>query len=134
VLSWVNWFCAFMLAQWFALDAAALLSWDGTAEPLRYATGFVMVFIAVLLLGSALIWVFKKLVSAAGLGVLDRLLGGFFGAARGVLLLLALCFVVGLTPVAQAPAWAQATGPQWARMVMNVLKPLLPQEFEKYVT
>ena len=46
VLSVASWLAAFVLAQWFAPDVAAKLPMAGAAEPVRYAAGFVLVFVA----------------------------------------------------------------------------------------
>src|SRR5688572_8775274 len=75
VLSVVSWLAAFVIAQWLAPEAAAWLPLSGYAEPVRYAAGFVVVFIAVVFAGALLAWVTKKLVEAVGLRPVDRTLG-----------------------------------------------------------
>ena len=42
-------------------------------------------------------WLIKKLVETVGLRPVDRTLGGFFGLARGVVLLLAIVAAIALT-------------------------------------
>ncbi len=62
VLSLVGWVAAFYVSQMYAPMAAAWLPMDGSSQMLRYAAGFVVVFVAVLV-GTALVsWVIKKLV------------------------------------------------------------------------
>ena len=46
VLSVLGWIAAFLLAQLFAPEAADLLPMAKTDQTLRYAAGFVLVFIA----------------------------------------------------------------------------------------
>ena len=89
VLSVLSWVAAFVLAQWlapdvahYAADAAAPASWCATRA------GFVLVFIATVLLGGLLAALLKKLMAAVGLRPVDRMLGAAFGVVRGVLLLL----------------------------------------------
>ena len=48
VLSLLAWVAAFFVAQWFAADVAAWLPLGDSAEPVRYAAGFVGVFVATL--------------------------------------------------------------------------------------
>ena len=48
VLSVLSWGAAFVLAQWFAPDVGAQLPMTGATEIIRYAAGFVLVFIATL--------------------------------------------------------------------------------------
>jgi membrane protein required for colicin V production len=133
VLSWVGWVVAFYLAQMFAPDAAAWLPMTGSSQMLRYAAGFVSVFAAVLIATAMVSWLIKKLVSAVGLGLLDRLLGSLFGVLRGVVLLLAVTVVVGMTPWRDAPAWQQAQGAQWLQALLHMLKPVLPVDFGKFL-
>ncbi len=100
---------------------------------LRYAAGFVAVFIAVLIATVLVSFVIKKLVSAVGLGPLDRLLGSLFGLLRGLVILLAVTVVVGMTPMRESDAWQHAQGAQWLQQFLHVLKPVLPADFGKYL-
>src|SRR3954471_24750287 len=75
VLSVISWIAAFLLAQWFAPRVAAMLPMAGTAEPVRYASGFLLVFIGVVFAGGLLAWGTQKLVQAVGLRPIDRTLG-----------------------------------------------------------
>lgn len=133
VLSLVGWVAAFYVSQMYAPMAANWLPMEGSSQMLRYAAGFVVVFVAVLVgtvLVSALI---KKLISAVGLGPLDRLLGSLFGLMRGVVILLAVTVFVGMTPMRETEAWKQAQGTQWLQQFLHVLKPVLPADFGKYL-
>lgn len=133
VISLVTWVAAFVLAQWFAPDAAARLPMAGAAEPVRYVAGFVLVFVATLFAGALIGFVVSKLLSAVGLGAINRLLGALFGVLRGVLLILAATVVVGMTPWKSLPTWQESVGARWATAALGVLKPVLPQEFGKYL-
>ncbi len=133
VLSLAGWVAAFYVSQMYAPAAAAWLPMEGSSQMLRYAAGFVVVFVAVLVgtvLVSALI---KKLISAVGLGPLDRLLGSLFGLMRGVVILLAVTVFVGMTPMRDTEAWKQAQGTQWLQQFLHMLKPVLPADFGKYL-
>lgn len=133
VLSVCTWIAAFVVAQWFAPEAARWLPMAGSAEAMRYAAGFVLVFIAAVFAGSLLAFLIKKLVSAVGLRPADRLLGAAFGLVRGAVLLLAVTVVVGMTPLHTAQWWQEAAGPHAATVVLSGLAPVLPQEFGKYL-
>jgi len=133
VLSVCTWIAAFVVAQWFAPDAAQWLPMAGSAEAMRYAAGFVLVFIAAVFAGSLMAFLIKKLVAAVGLRPADRLLGAAFGLVRGTVLLLAVTVVVGMTPLHTAQWWQEAAGPRVATVVLSGLKPVLPQEFGKYL-
>ena len=133
LLSLSGWVAAFYVSQIYAPQAGAWLPMEGSSQMLRYAAGFVVVFIAVLV-GTALVsFVIKKLISAVGLGPLDRLLGSVFGFMRGVVILLAITVLVGMTPMRDAEAWKQAQGRAWLQQFLHVLKPVLPADFGKYL-
>ena len=132
-LSLAGWVAAFYVSQMYAPMAAAWLPMEGSSQMLRYAAGFVVVFVAVLIATVLVSWVVKKLVSAVGLGPLDRLLGSLFGLMRGVVILLAVTVFVGMTPMRETEAWKQAQGAQWLQQFLHVLKPVLPADFGKYL-
>ena len=133
VLSLLGWVAAFYVSQMYAPLAAAWLPMEGSSQMLRYAAGFVVVFVAVLVATVLVSWVIKKLISAVGLGPLDRLLGSLFGLMRGVVILLAVTVLVGMTPMRETEGWKQAQGAQWLQQLLHVLKPVLPADFGKYL-
>lgn len=134
VLSLAGWVAAFILAQWLAADVAAWLPFlKSAAAQVQYAVSFVLVFVAALFAAGLLSWLIKKLVETVGLRPVDRALGGFFGLARGVVVLLALTVVVQLTGLANEVWWQGAQGPVWLDVTLQGLKPLLPQAFVNYL-
>lgn len=133
VLSLAGWVAGFWIAQAWAPEAAAWLPLQGASEMLRYLAGFISVFLVVLIASVLLGWVISKLVSAVGLGVVDRLLGGVFGGLRGVVLLLTLTVVVSLTPMQSAPWWTDSPVAQSLVHGLQRLKPVLPAHFGKYL-
>ncbi len=133
VLSLVTWAAAFILAQWFAPDVAQMLPMSGAGEAVRYAAGFVLVFVAAVFVGGLVAVLVKKLISAAGLAPADRMLGAVFGLVRGVVVLLALTVVVAMTPLKKSVWWTESIGAGVLRAALKGLKPVLPQEFGKYL-
>jgi len=133
VLSLVTWALAFVLAQWLALDAAHYLPMSSASEPLRYGAGFVVVFVAVMLVGSLIVVLIKKLTAAVGLSPVDRVLGGFFGTARGVLLLLLATVVLHMTPMKDSVAWRESAGVTAAMDALKGLKPALPRDLDRFL-
>lgn len=133
VLSWASWFAAFFLAQWFAAAAGAALPLGDVSASVRYALGFVAVFLATLVLGAILAFLLSELLAVVGFKPLDRLLGGVFGCLRGVMVLLAVATVVNMTSVRDAGFWRSSQGARWSESALSFLKPLLPQSFGKYL-
>jgi membrane protein required for colicin V production len=133
VLSLAGWVAAFYVSQMYAPMAAAWLPMEGSSQMLRYAAGFVVVFVTVLVATVLVSFVVKKLISAVGLGPLDRLLGSLFGCMRGVVILLAVTVLVGMTPMRETEGWKQSQGARWLQQLLHVLKPVLPADFGKYL-
>jgi membrane protein required for colicin V production len=106
---------------------------QGAPESVQYAVAFALVFIATVFAAGFLSWLIKKLVETVGLRPVDRTLGGVFGLARGLVLLLALTVVLQLTGMARDSWWATAQGPVWLNTILTGLKPLLPQTFVEYL-
>lgn len=133
VMSVLGWIAAFVAAQWLAPQAAEWLPMGNAAEPVRFAAGFVVVFIATAFLGGLLAWATKKLVEAVGLRPVDRALGAAFGLGRGAVLMLALAVVVHMTPLQRQTWWTESVGADIATVAVKGLKPVVPERFGQYL-
>jgi membrane protein required for colicin V production len=133
VLSLAAWAVAFVVAQWFAPDVAAMLPMAGAGDAVRYAAGFVLTFILAVFAGGLIASLVKRLMSAVGLAPVDRALGAAFGLVRGVIILLAATVVVAMTPLKSSGWWQESVGAGVSSAVLKGLKPVLPQEFGKYL-
>jgi membrane protein required for colicin V production len=133
VLSVMSWLAAFVLAQWLAPQAGDWLPMAASAEPVRYAAGFAVVFILAVFAGGLVAWGMRKLVEAAGLRPVDRALGAAFGLVRGVVLLLAAAVVVNMTPLRSAAWWTESVGAGVSTAALRGLKPVLPERFGQYL-
>jgi membrane protein required for colicin V production len=133
VLSVMSWIAAFIVAQLFAPNVAALLPMGGSAQAVRYAAAFVLVFIAVVFAGALLAWLTKKMVEAVGLRPVDRALGAVFGLLRGAVMLLALAVVINMTPLKRADWWMDSKGAAVSTAALKQLKPVLPERFGQYL-
>ena len=133
VLSVLGWALSFYLAQWFAPDLAGRLPLQGASEPVRYAAAFVLIFVVAVVLAGLLAVLFKKMVEAVGLRPVDRTLGAAFGLVRGVILLLALTVVINMTAFKSSIWWQQSRGAEVLTAALKGLKPVLPEQFAKYL-
>ena len=133
VLSLLTWLAAFWLAQWLGQDVAPKLPLSGASRSVQYAVGFVLVFVVAVFVGGLLAKLAKKLFAAVGLQPADRALGAAFGLLRGVVFLLAVTVVVGLTPLHSHEWWQESQGAGMTVAALKGLKPLLPEEFGKYL-
>lgn len=108
VFSLLVWAAAFLLAYHFSGDLADMMENAVTLPSARTAMGFAGIFIAVLLVGGLLNYLLGRLVETTGLSGTDRLLGGVFGAARGLVLVVAFLLVAGFTPIPDDPWWEES--------------------------
>ena len=133
VLSVLGWAASFYIALVFAPQVASLLPLQSVSEPVRYAAGFVLVFIAAVFAAGLLALMFKKLIEAIGLRPIDRTLGAAFGLVRGGILLLAAAVVMDMTTLKQSAWWQESTGAVALSAALKGLKPVLPEQFAKYL-
>ena len=133
MLSVLAWVVAFVAAQWFATDVAQWLPMSGAANSMRYAAGFLLTFVVTAFTGGLVAVLVKKMISVAGLGPVDRVLGCAFGLVRGLVLLLAAAVVIAMTPLKTSVWWTESAGAGFLGVALKGLKPLVPQEFGKYL-
>jgi len=132
-LSLAGWVVAWFGAQWAAPWLSLHLPVGAPGSALNLGAAFALAFIAALVLWGLLAKLIRMLIHATPLSVPDRLLGAGFGALRGVVLLLAVATVVGLTPASQSKAWRDARGARWLQQTLTALKPLLPDAAARHL-
>ncbi|MEN9904564.1 MAG: hypothetical protein RLZZ555_1129 [Pseudomonadota bacterium] len=132
LFSIAGWVTAFLLAQWLAGWAGARLPLNDFSEPLRYAAGFVLVFVLSAFGAGLLSWLISKLVESVGLNPVDRVLGAGFGLLRGLVMLLALALVVNMTPLKQQEVWQASVLAHSLDQGLHLLKGTVPQSLGRY--
>lgn len=132
-LSLVGWVVAFGVAQWLADDVAALLPLEQSRETMRYAAGFIVVFVVTVFACGFLAWLGKKLVEAIGLRPVDRTLGAVFGLLRGLVFLLALVVVASLTGLDGVDWWKESRSTGLLKGALKEVGPVLPQGLVKHL-
>lgn len=85
-LSLAFWIGAAVLASLFSDEAAVHLVSSIDNPALRRVAAFVLIFVVTVFIGGLLSNLFSKLMSRAGLGGVDRMLGALFGIIRGVVI------------------------------------------------
>ncbi|MDP1651151.1 MAG: CvpA family protein [Rhodocyclaceae bacterium] len=133
ILALVAWLAAFIAARLWAVPAGDLILAE-LSDPLwRQLAGFGAIFVAVLILFAVLRWLVTLLLKASGLRPLDRVLGALFGMARGILVVLVLVLLAGLTPLPQQQWWRQAMFAPPLETGVLAVKPWLPPELAKRI-
>ena len=131
LMSIAGWVLAFLVARWSADVVGNWLPMGESPEPLRYAAGFVLVFIAVAFLCGMLATLARQAAKALGVRPVDRVFGALFGALRGVLVLVVLAALVLMTPMREEDWWRGSLSSAWLEMTLSWLQPLLPASFGK---
>lgn len=131
-LSLAVWVLAFWVAWTFFRELAEQIDWF-TVPSVRLGVSFAILFIATLMLGALVNFLVGQLVDKTGLSGTDRLIGIFFGAARGALLIAVLVLLAGLTPFPNDPWWHESQLIGYFQELALWLKELLPPDIgEKF--
>ena len=133
VLGLAGWLIGFIAAQTFASSVGAQLPVSGASAELRYLMGFVCVLVLCLILVSMIAKLLSTLISAIGLGWANSLMGALFAVGKVGVLCLCLTTIVRLTPLQELDVWKQSFLAEYMVSALNLIKPVLPQEFGKYV-
>jgi membrane protein required for colicin V production len=129
VLSILGWVIAFLAANLLAGPLGPFMPQAIPSPELRVAAAYVAIFVSSLIVTTLLALLISRIVKATGLGGVDRMLGVLFGAARGVLIVMAAVLLAGLTSAPKQSFWRDsASGPYLVRAA-QALMPLLPQTF-----
>jgi len=129
VMSVAGWIMAFLAANLFAGPLAEALPRSISHEEIRLLIAFLAIFVVTLTLTTITALLLAKFLKAVGLGGLDRTLGGLFGLARGLIIVVAFALLAGLTRLPLDPIWKESwSGPVLGRTALQ-LKPWLPPAF-----
>ncbi|MCP5206667.1 MAG: CvpA family protein [Hahellaceae bacterium] len=107
-LSLASWIVAFIVARLFTPNLEQVLVDSISTPSLRYITAFAVLFICVLLVGALISRLVCELVKVTGLSTTDRILGMFFGLARGIILSIVAVALLRLTPLENDAWWHQS--------------------------
>ena len=133
ILALAAWVVAFFVAR---AEAAAVANWlaQQIAEPgMRLAAAYVLIFVGVLLVFTLARMLISLMLKAAGLGLLDRLLGAAFGVLRGIVVVLVAVLVAGMTPLPRADGWRDAVLAPPLETAVLAAKPWLPADAAKRI-
>ncbi len=134
VIALASWALAFLAASVYGGDAAALLAKQIPDDSWRVLAAFAAVFFVVLIVMSVIALLASKLIKSAGLGFEDRLLGGLFGLARGLLVVLVFVLLSGLTALPRQTVWKDAMLAAPLEKLAVMVKQWLPQDWAKYIS
>lgn len=134
ILSLLGWIVAFVVANAYGETLAPLLAGVVPGTTTRLIVAFIALFIGVRILMGLLTMALDAIVKATGLTLVDRGLGGLFGFARGLVIVLAAVLLCGLTAIPQQPLWKNALLSPLAETAAHTVLPFLPGEFARRIT
>lgn len=133
ILSLASWVVAFVVANAYGAQLATMLPAAVPGEVVRTIVGFIALFIGVRIVMGLVSVAISALVSAAGLGLVDRGLGALFGVARGIVFVFAAVIVCGMTSLPQQAFWKEALLSPMAESGVRLVKPMLPVSLAQHV-
>jgi membrane protein required for colicin V production len=133
ILSLIGWIVSFVVANAYGEELAKFLPDAIPGVLARLIVSFLALFIGVRILMMLLSMAIEALIKASGLTLADRGLGGLFGLARGLVLVLAGVLVCGMTTLPQQPFWKEAVFSPLAETAARTVKPYLPGDVAQHV-
>ncbi|HAV36062.1 MAG TPA: colicin V production protein [Massilia sp.] len=133
ILSLLGWVVAFVVANAYGAGLAPLLPALVPGETVRLMVAFVALFLGVRILMGLLSLALGALIEASGLSLADRGLGGLFGLARGVVIVLAAVILCSMTSIPQQDFWKDALLSPLAETGARTVKPFLPAALAQHV-
>ena len=133
ILSLLGWVVAFVVANAYGAQLAPMLPELLPGESARLIMAFVLLFLGVRILMGLLSLAIGALITATGLSLADRGLGGLFGLARGIVIVLAAVILCGMTSIPQQDFWRNALLSPMAETGARTVKPFLPGALAQHV-
>ena len=135
ILSLLSWITSYFVAKSWVNEFTPYMPSVLESDTLRIAAAFVFLFIATLILCGIAAWALNKLIKSFGLDWrTDGVAGAIFGFFRGLMFVLLLVFVAGLTKLPQTAFWRDALLSKPLQNVAMLVKDLLPDDMAKRVS
>jgi membrane protein required for colicin V production len=134
LMALAGWVVAFVAANLFSDTVSLWLPESLGSMSVRVLAAFVLLFVATLVIMSLLARLIRSLVHGAGMSVEDRILGGVFGLARGLLVVMIAVLLAGLTTLPRQPVWNNAMLSAPLEALAVFVKPWLPQYLSQRIT
>jgi membrane protein required for colicin V production len=132
-LSLAGWIVAFWVAMTFGGNLARLLEHQIPVPSLRIMAAFAILFIVTLLLSALVNYLVIQLINKTGLSGTDRMLGVFFGLARGAVIVAVLVLLAGLTALPHDPWWRHSMFLHYFQDMAVWIRGYLPDDIAKNI-
>lgn len=126
--SLATWIAAFAVAWFFFRPLAGQLEHLINVPSIRLGVAYCIILLVVLVLGAIVNRLMKSLVESTGLSGTDRLIGIFFGIARGAVVVAILVLLAGLSPFPDDVWWKESRLIPYFEEMAVWLKGFLPED------
>jgi membrane protein required for colicin V production len=127
-ISLASWVLAGFIALRYFTPLSELLEPYIESPTIRTGSGFAILFVCSLIIGAIINYMASQLVTKTGLSGTDKSLGVVFGAARGVLIVIVLVLLAGLTPMPSESWWKDSTMIEYFASMASWIKDILPDD------
>jgi len=135
ILSLLSWIISYFVAKSWAAEFVSYMPAVLESDTLKSAAAFMAVFMTTLILCGIAAWALNKLVKSFGLDWrTDGVMGAFFGFFRGLMLVLVLVLLAGLTKLPQSSFWQDALLSKLLQNIALEAKVLLPDDMAKHIS
>lgn len=134
VISLLTWVLSVVLAWFYAAPLSRLFRGVVEDEALRQLSAFVLIFVAVFVLGLVSSWLLHKYFPLKrAFRLANTVFGGVVGAARGAVIVIAAFLVAGLTPIPERAWWRDsAFSPFFERAALYVAG-YIPRDIAQHI-
>jgi len=130
--SLIVWVAAFWLSWTFFRDLSDyLIQWISLPSA-RLGVSFALIMISILIIGGIINYLLSQLVEHTGLTGTDRILGIFFGIARGGVIIAIIILLAGLTAMPRDPWWNESMLIVYFQEISVWLKGFLPEDIARH--
>ncbi len=145
-ISLASWVVAIWLAMTFSSQVALFLpasideatfnlgSNELEASKLRVGIAFLLIVIGTLIAGALLNYILSQVTQSHALRGIDRVLGIFFGIARGAAVVVLMILVAALTSFPRSDTWQSSQLLPPFELAARKVIDFMPEEYAKYFT
>ncbi|MDF2529733.1 MAG: Colicin production protein [Gammaproteobacteria bacterium] len=108
VVSVLTWIAAIAISMHYGPSISDKFSKVSSQQDTRLIMAYVVLFMAVILLGLVVKIIMEAIISFTGLSLVDRALGALFGVVRGIFVVTLVVFLLSLSSIAAKDVWKQS--------------------------
>ncbi len=127
-----TWVAASLISFTFAPNLSNSFLTSIESPPMRLAAAMGILFILTLMIGAVVSFLVRQFITRTGLTGLDRILGMAIGASLGMVVVIALVFVAGLTKAPGYDWWQASLLIERFETLAIWLQGYLPDDVAKY--